>query len=555
MGEVDALIVQTAARETGAAHLGQCVRAGSAATARGTGRAGTPPTVAAIPLPPPLALARPTDTLDPPGVRGRVLAYEPKWDGFRAVVHQGRIWSRHHRELTRYFPDLSPALAAVLPGGLVLDGEVVCWDHAASRLDFAALSRRLTAGRALASWAAQHPAQLVAFDVLADDDADLRPLPLADRRRHLAAAAMGLGPAGTLCPQTLDVAEAEVWMSDYLPAHLEGLVLKRVDQPYVAERIWWKYRVRWPVDLVILGVTGPMAAPSALLLGAVESGRGLVPVGASTRLRRAEAREIGRVLVPTGRARPRRLACLPGAGEPVLVRPVVPVAAEFLVDGAIESGQLRHPARFLRLRPELEPATVVIGAVSVQRGGGASTFVSVRWMRSWASARGIPAFVQRSPAASVVHRRGSSHPAGWVGSMLPSSWPRRMTAFSSGIESAHRSSSMIGGSVNTRLRTPCNANSSEASRSSALAPSPRSRPARPKASSTRATPWRRTASSSVARSVKCRCSVVRPTPSRSASALNDIAGSVARAATIRSSRASLARAVIPVGSTAAQYID
>src|SRR6185369_2850939 len=135
-------------------------------------------------------------------------------------------------------------------------------------------SRRLTAGRALASWAAQHPAQLVVFDVLADDDADLRPLPLADRRRHLAAAAMGLGPAGTLCPQTLDVAEAEVWMSDYLPAHLEGLVLKRVDQPYVAERIWWKYRVRWPVDLVILGVTGPMAAPSALLLGAVESGRG-----------------------------------------------------------------------------------------------------------------------------------------------------------------------------------------------------------------------------------------------------------------------------------------
>jgi hypothetical protein len=71
----------------------------------------------------------------------------------RAVVHQGRIWSRHHRELTRYFP----ALAAVLPGGLVLDGEVVCWDHAASRLDFAALSRRLTAGRGLARWGRRVP--------------------------------------------------------------------------------------------------------------------------------------------------------------------------------------------------------------------------------------------------------------------------------------------------------------------------------------------------------------------------------------------------------------
>ncbi len=308
--------------------------------------------MAAIPLPPPLALARPTDTLTPPGAWGHTLAHEP--NGFRAVVHQGRIWSRHRRELTRYFPDLTAALAAALPAGLVLDGEVVYWDHAASRLDFVALSRRLTAGRGLARWADEHPAQLVAFDVLADDAADLRTLPLADRRRHLAAVAAGLGLAVTLCPQTLDVAEAEVWMSDYLPASLEGLVLERVDQPYLAERIWWKYRVRWPVDLVILGVAGPVAAPRALLLGAVEPGRGLVPVGASTRLRRPVAREVGRVMVPTGRARPRRLAGLPGTNEPVLVQPVVPVVAEFLVDGAIEGGHLRHPARFVRLRLEVE---------------------------------------------------------------------------------------------------------------------------------------------------------------------------------------------------------
>jgi hypothetical protein len=137
-------------------------------------------------------------------------------------------------------------------------------------------------------------------------------------------------------------------MGDHLPARLEGLVLKRVDQPYVAERIWWKYRARWPVDLVILGAAGTLVAPSALLVGVFDPDRGLVPVGASVRLRRTVAREIGRVPVPTGRARRRRLATLPGTGEPVLVQPMVPVVGEFLVDGAIEEVRLRHPARFLR---------------------------------------------------------------------------------------------------------------------------------------------------------------------------------------------------------------
>ncbi|ONH62344.1 hypothetical protein CcI49_02905 [Frankia sp. CcI49] len=318
--------------------------------------------MAAIRLPPPLALARPTDTLVPPSARGRALLYEPKWDGFRAVVHEGRIWSRHQRELTRYFPDLSAALAGVLPDGLVVDGEAVCWGQAAGRLDFASLSRRLTAGRGLARWVTEYPAQFVAFDLLADRDADLRPLPLAARREVLVAALAGVGPPVTLCPQTGDLAEAWGWMDDYLPAGLEGLVIKRPDQPYVAERIWWKYRVRWPVDLVILGVTGATSSPSALLLGAVVPDRGLVPVGASVRLTRAAAREVGRAIVPAGQRRLRRLATFPGSSDPVLVQPVAPVVAEFLVDVAIEGGRLRHPARFSRLRLDLDPGAMELAS-------------------------------------------------------------------------------------------------------------------------------------------------------------------------------------------------
>lgn len=109
---------------------------------------------------------------------------------------------------------------------------------------------------------------------------------------------------------------------------------------------------------MILGVTGATSSPRALLLGAVEPDRGLVPVGASVRLGKVASREVGRVMIPAGRGRLRGLATFPSSGDPVLVQPVVPAVAEFLVDVALERGRLRHPARFSRLRLELDPDTV-----------------------------------------------------------------------------------------------------------------------------------------------------------------------------------------------------
>jgi len=108
-----------------------------------------------VTIPPPLALARITDTLTPPGLRD--FAAEPKFDGFRAVFAGSRLWSRHGTDLTRYFPDLVPVLVAQLPADVCLDAEVVCWDVDKGRLDFAALGRRLTAGRRLASVAKGPP--------------------------------------------------------------------------------------------------------------------------------------------------------------------------------------------------------------------------------------------------------------------------------------------------------------------------------------------------------------------------------------------------------------
>lgn len=106
-------------------------------------------------LPAPVALARLTDTLTPPGVPDPV--WEPKWDGYRALSSAGRLYSRRGTDLTPLFPDLAPVLAARLPVDLVLDGELVCWDPKAGRLDFAGLQARMTAGRRIRSVAERRP--------------------------------------------------------------------------------------------------------------------------------------------------------------------------------------------------------------------------------------------------------------------------------------------------------------------------------------------------------------------------------------------------------------
>lgn len=90
-------------------------------------------TAPAIALPAPVALARLVDTITPMGVAEPV--WEPKWDGYRALVAGGRIWSRRGTNLNPYFPDLAPVLAARVPPDLVLDGELAAWDPAAGRLE------------------------------------------------------------------------------------------------------------------------------------------------------------------------------------------------------------------------------------------------------------------------------------------------------------------------------------------------------------------------------------------------------------------------------------
>ena len=150
----------------------------------------------AFPIAPPIEpmLAKLTDALPP----GEGWLFEPKWDGFRAIVFKDGdevyIQSRDRKPLNRYFPDLEEILRAALPARVVLDGEIVI--ATPDGLDFDALQLRIhPAASRVKKLAEEMPSSFVAFDLLALDDRDLRDLPQAERRTRLEQALRGVSRA------------------------------------------------------------------------------------------------------------------------------------------------------------------------------------------------------------------------------------------------------------------------------------------------------------------------------------------------------------------------
>jgi ATP-dependent DNA ligase len=119
---------------------------------------------------------------------GGTWIYEPKWDGFRALVFRDGgeilIQSRDEKSLNRYFPELLPPLESLLPARSVLDGEIVVAKD--DRLDFEALQLRIhPAASRVTLLSKQIPASIVFFDFLCHDNRDLRGEPLQRRRQAL----------------------------------------------------------------------------------------------------------------------------------------------------------------------------------------------------------------------------------------------------------------------------------------------------------------------------------------------------------------------------------
>jgi ATP-dependent DNA ligase len=302
-----------------------------------------------LPLKPPIdpQLARSRAEL-PLGEQWR---YEPKFDGFRAIVFvDGEDWviqSRSGKPLGRYFPELS-----FPPGRYVIDGEIVI-DAEDGQQDFGALQQRIhPAASRIALLAVQTPARYVAFDLLARDDQTLLELPFAERRAALEALA---GDDIQLTPLTREPSDTAPWLRDG-----EGVVAKDAGAPYRPGQRTGMFKIKRvrTIDAVVVGYRpGKESGTVGSLILALYDGAGeLHVVGHSSGLRAAEKRSLVETLAPyeTGTR---------GHGDPsrwkndkdlewIELRPELVVEVTF--DHA-SGGRIRHGTRILRWREDKAP--------------------------------------------------------------------------------------------------------------------------------------------------------------------------------------------------------
>jgi ATP-dependent DNA ligase len=320
-------------------------------------------------------LAKIAEALPPEGEA----LYEPKWDGFRALVFRGPkevfIQSRDLRPLDRYFPELHDALLARLPNGCVVDGEIVIARD--GRLDFDALQMRLhPAESRVLKLSRETPAAFVAFDALAAKGRDLRAKPQAARREALEKLLAKVEPPVYLTPVTRDRALALEWLRHFEGAGLDGVIAKPAGAPYQpGKRAMVKVKHVRTADCVVAGFRWYKDATDAvgsLLLGLYDAGGTLHHVGVTSSFtmerRRALAKELAPLRKDAMKSHPWRdwaagsdATRMPGAQsrwsagkdlswEPLRIERVCEVKYDHL-----QGDRFRHAASFLRWRPDKPP--------------------------------------------------------------------------------------------------------------------------------------------------------------------------------------------------------
>lgn len=301
---------------------------------------------------------------------GPGLVHEPKWDGWRAIAFRERggvyLQSRAGRNLTTYFPDITRAIRAAIPPGVVLDGELIVWER--GRTNFAQLQRRVTAGRALLRLARECPAHYVLFDLLADAHGRvILDLPLSQRRARLQRLLADAPAQLALTPQTADMRQVSDWLLHWtVAAGIEGVVSKRLASRYEpGRRGWSKFRTRFVTEAIVGGVTGSIDNPETLLLGRFDRRGALRYTGRSHPLTPEQGAELAALLAPprlprAGAEHPWPQP-LPASWSSQLERPeplpyvqVDPiVAVEIDADVAFEHQRWRHRVRYARARPDM----------------------------------------------------------------------------------------------------------------------------------------------------------------------------------------------------------
>jgi ATP-dependent DNA ligase len=311
---------------------------------------------------------------------GDAFLYEPKWDGFRAIVFRGRdgvyIQSRDLRPLDRYFPELHDTLIERLPPGSVVDGEIVI--ATPDGLDFDALQLRLhPAASRVARLAKESPSSFVAFDLLAAKGESLLETPQENRRETLEALLDGVRPPVYLTPMTRDRRTAATWLERFEGAGLDGVIAKPADGIYQpGKRAMFKIKHARTADCVVAGFRWHKSGPDAvgsLLLGLYDDKGVLHHVGVTSSFTMARRRELVAELAPLRKDAManhpwREWAGYEGAGqrmpggqsrwsagkdlswEPLRIERVAEVKYDHL-----QGDRFRHAATFLRWRPDKPP--------------------------------------------------------------------------------------------------------------------------------------------------------------------------------------------------------
>ena len=307
--------------------------------------------------------------------------FEPKWDGFRAIVFRGRtsvfIQSRDLRPLDRYFPELHEAFLRQLPAGCVIDGEIVV--AGPQGLDFDALQLRLhPAESRVIKLAAQTPASFVAFDLLAAEGRSLIDAPQSERRSCLDALLTRVTAPIYVTPITLDRAVAMDWLKRFEGAGLDGVIAKPAESPYQpGKRGMIKVKHVRTADCVVAGFRWHKSGTDAvgsLLLGLYDDHGVLRHVGVTSSFSMKTRRQLAIELAPLrkhaidrhpwrdwAKANDTGSTRMPGAQsrwsadkdlswEPLRIERVCEVKYDHL-----QGDRFRHAAIFQRWRPDKRP--------------------------------------------------------------------------------------------------------------------------------------------------------------------------------------------------------
>src|SRR6059058_5707630 len=321
--------------------------------------------------------------------------FEPKWDGFRALVFRDRneilIQSRDEKPLNRYFPELLEPLRSALPARCVLDGEIVIVKN--NELDFDALQLRLhPAASRVKLLSQQSPASFVFFDLLNVGERDLRGEKFQNRRHELEALISAAAPPIHLTPATADASVASDWFRRFEGAGLDGVMVKATVGIYEPDkRVMLKVKHERDCDCVVAGFrwhkNGEGTAIGSLLLGLFDDAGTLQHVGVCASFTLEKRAELAEFLKPY---RKDALAAHPWkhwadqgikSGETVKRMPGgqsrwsqgkdlswEPLRPELVVEVAydhMQGDRFRHTAQFRRWRMDKNPSDCTYAQLEV----------------------------------------------------------------------------------------------------------------------------------------------------------------------------------------------